>query len=130
MLTKRTLLITALTLVATILVGVVVWKTLVFFGTVESTEVKSSQQSKNTDDVTVKGPTFEQVIDEQKNNIAKRLDEEAASLMSSNPSEAKAKYQEAEDAYRDAGNISKASEMDANSMTVDALIQQQSVEQN
>lgn len=49
--------------------------------------------------------------------------------MDSDPQAAKQKLLEAGEVYRQAGNIRKASEMSADAMTAELLIQQQQAEQ-
>lgn len=69
-------------------------------------------------------------IDTDLNKDAEKIEQEAVSLLNSSPEAAQKKYLEAAKAYKKAGNISKASEMQADAMTAELLVKEQSKQQN
>jgi len=75
----------------------------------------------------------DEIINSEANLKAQAAEQQAVSLMHSDPKQAYDKYLEAEQAYRDAGNMNKVGEMMANAQTAELHAQentQQSGEQN
>lgn len=124
---KRSVIIAVLALISVMTIGFVVAKSLAYFNDQEGDSDDVSQQ--NTEET---NPSTNQMenepidpINEEINSKAKAIENEANGLMESNPAEAHNKYLEAEQAYREAGNMNKVGEMLANAQTAQALAAQQ-----
>jgi len=124
---KNQLLIALMAILITVAVAVV---TITILSRLDRSGTSSNIIPEENHTEEVSEDPFREIIDEEKNNQAKLIEKEASSLMESDPSKAKEKYLEAREAYNDAGNSPKASEMDANAMTADILMKQRVEQQN
>lgn len=123
---KRSVIIAILAFIAVITIGFVVAKSLSYFDNHGNDTDTSQEDTKTTNPPA--GATENEpidVINQDINAQAEKIEKEANSLMTSNPAEAHNKYLEAERAYREAGNMNKVGEMLANAQTAEALASQQ-----
>jgi hypothetical protein len=114
-----------LALTAVIIIGFVVAKSLYFFN---SLETNTDTPHQNTGEVDTPGNNSGdqpiEGINQEVNNRAVAIENEADNLMKSSPSDAHTKYLAAEQAYREAGNMNKVGEMLANAQTAELLAKQ------
>lgn len=126
---KRQHTIIILAFATIILIVLTAWGTIALLRSVdnekEPTDTPNSQteQKKETEgkkEDAYGDPQIDKGLDEK----AKDIEDEAATLMDSDPAEAKKLYLKAADAYKKSGNISKVSEMQANAMTAELLVEE------
>lgn len=123
---KQHVIIIILTTIAIAATTATAWGTVAILRSINSQKNTSSEsdskQPTESVEKTVRTDELEETpIDKEADKKAQILDKEAADLMSSDPQSAHQKYLEAKEAYSLAGNVSKASEMDANAMTATLL---------
>lgn len=131
---KQRTIISILAVIAIAIVIAVSWRTITLLNSIDtggdSVPTDKPQLQSEDKNTPVDKDTFgDPKIDQELNRKAEEIDNEAAALMESDPARAKSKYLEAAEAYRQAGNVSKASEMSADATTAELLVAEQKSEQ-
>lgn len=124
---KQPPIIIALVLIVAVTIIAIAWGTIALLRTIDSkktTNTNTPTQEFKEEENPVRTDEFKEDIDEALSKEADAIANEAASLMELDPHAAQQKYLEAKETYAKAGNIAKATEMDANAMTAALLIEQ------
>lgn len=119
--------IIVLSAIIVIAVSAVAWGTIAILSSIDSNKQENTPAA-SEDPKKEEEPenTFgDPVIDEDKDKLAEAIEAEAVNLIETNPEQARVKYLEAAEAYKEAGNVSKSSEMTADATTAELLAQQQ-----
>lgn len=125
---KKNLTIATIAIFSVAITAVVAWGTIALLSSIGDSKKDTPSSSTpepqpKEEEQPEESPSFgEPSINERLSKKAEAIEKEAASLMESDPAEAQKRYLAAAEAYREAGNVSKVSEMQANATTAEALL--------
>lgn len=124
---KQHIINATLATIAVVTIAATAWGTAALLRSVDSSQgamAETTHQKKIPENNLIRTDEFKETIDDEVNKRAETIATEAARLLDSDPVAAEQKYREAKDAYSQAGNVAKASEMDANATTAILLAEQ------